>query len=84
MRAADGGYLLLEHRPALVADEQVVHVVRVLFLLRQDALEQHARGRVLVAEIAHHLAVRLDGDALADQVLLVLGMGIAVRSLPFR
>src|SRR2546425_4034909 len=62
--------LFLEHRLSLMADEQVVHVVCVLFLLRQDSLEQHARGRVLVSEIAHHLAVRLDGDALGDQVFL--------------
>src|SRR3989441_6305223 len=59
--------LFLEHRLALVADEQVVHVVRVLFLLRQDPLQHHARGRVLVAEVAHHLTVRLDGNTLGDQ-----------------
>ena len=46
MRGAAVGGLLLEHRPALVADEQVVHVIRVLFLLRQDPLEQHTGGRV--------------------------------------
>src|SRR5207253_9951241 len=60
--------LFREHRLSLMADEQVVHVVRVLFLLRQDSLEHHARGRVLVAEVAHHLAVRLDGDALGGEV----------------
>src|SRR3989442_11739536 len=42
--------LFLEHRLSLMADEQVVHVVCVLFLLRQDSLEQHARGRVLAQE----------------------------------
>ncbi len=33
------GALLIEHRPALMSDEEVVHVVRVLFLLRQNPLE---------------------------------------------
>ena len=62
--------LLLEHGLALVGDEQVVHVVRVLFLLGQDALYHHSRRRVFVAEVAHHVTIRLDGDALGDQVLL--------------
>src|SRR5262245_8934093 len=60
--------LLLEHGAAFVSDQQVVHVVGVLLFLGQDALEEHAGGRVLVAEIAHHLAIGLDGDALGDEV----------------
>ena len=51
-----------------MSDEQIVHVVRVLFLLRQNPLEQHARGHILVAEMAHHIPVRLDGDALGNQI----------------
>jgi hypothetical protein len=66
--AFSGGTLLFEHRPALMSDQQVVHVVRVLFLLRQNPLEQHARGHILVAEMAHHIPVRLDGDALGNQI----------------
>src|SRR2546427_13116010 len=62
--------LFLEHRLSLMADEQVLHAACVLFLLRPDPLEQHARGPVLVSEIALPLAVRFDGDALGDQVFL--------------
>src|SRR5512147_2458019 len=62
----------LEHRPALVADEQVVHVVRVLLLLREDALEQDARGRVLLTEIADQIAVGLDRDPLCDRFSLIM------------
>src|SRR5213594_4998965 len=73
--------LLLEHRPTFMGHEQVVHVVGVLLLLRQDALEEHPGGRIPVAEVAHHLTVRLDGDALGDQVFLdhvdeVLALGV--------
>src|SRR5881628_3782822 len=59
--------LLLEHRPTFVGHEQVVHVVRMLLLLRQDALEEHPGSRIPVAEVAHHLTVGLDGDALGNQ-----------------
>ena len=58
------------HPRALVRDQEVVHVVGVLFFLRQDLLEQHARRRVLVREVADHVAVGLDRDALGDEVLL--------------
>ena len=62
--------LLFEHRPALVSHEQVVHVVRMLLLLRQNPFEEHPGGRIPVAEVAHHLAVGLDGDALGNQIFL--------------
>src|SRR5438876_1019149 len=73
--------LLLEHRPAFMSHEQVVHVVRVLLLLREDPFEQHPCGGIPVAEVAHHLAVGLDGDALGDQIFLdhvdqVLALGV--------
>src|SRR5213593_2995725 len=79
--AAAVSILLLEHRPTFTGHEQVVHVVGVLLLLRQDALEEHPGGRIPVAEVAHHLTVRLDGDALGDQVFLdhvdeVLALGV--------
>src|SRR5437016_8650313 len=73
--------LLLQHRPALVAHEEIVHVVGVLLLLREDTLQQHPSRRIPVAEVAHHLAVALDGDTLGDEVFLdhvyqVLALGI--------
>src|SRR5438128_175248 len=73
--------LLLEHRPAFMGHEQVVHVVRMLLLLREDPFEEHPCGGIPVAEVAHHLAVGLDGDALGDQIFLdhvdqVLALGV--------
>src|SRR2546422_5001306 len=62
--------LLLEHRPAFMGHEEVVHVVRVLLLLREDPLEKYPGSRIPVAEVAHHLTVGLDGDALGDQIFL--------------
>jgi len=49
-RSSPAARLLFEHRPALMSDEQVVHVVRVLFLLRQNPFEQDARRHILIAE----------------------------------
>src|SRR6266850_8534949 len=73
--------LLLQHRPALVAHEEIVHVVGVLLLLREDTLQQPPSRRIPVAEVAHHLAVGFDGDTLGDEVFLdhvdqVLALGI--------
>src|SRR5437016_14135354 len=73
--------LLLEHRPAFMGHEEVVHVVRVLLLLREDPFEEHPCGGIPVAEVAHHLAVGLDGDALGNQIFLdhvdqVLALGV--------
>src|SRR5438094_557907 len=73
--------LLLEHRPTFMGHEQVVHVVRVLLLLREDPFEEHPGGGIPVAEVAHHPAVGLDGDALGDQIFLdhvdqVLSLGV--------
>src|SRR5437016_2082577 len=62
--------LLLEHRPAFMGHEEVVHVVRVLLLLREDPLEKYPGSRIPVAEVAHHLTVGLDGDALGNQIFL--------------
>src|ERR1700722_1760850 len=59
----------IEHRPAFVTHQEVVHVIRVLFFLRENPLEHHPCRRVLVAEVAHHVAVGLDGDALGHQIL---------------
>jgi hypothetical protein len=39
-RGAATRALAIEHRPPFVADQQVVHVVRVLLFLREDALEE--------------------------------------------
>src|SRR6266404_3808153 len=72
---------LLEHRPAFMGHEQVVHVVRVLLLLREDPFEEHPGSRIPIAEVAHHLAVGLDGDALGNEIFLdhvdqVLALGV--------
>jgi len=45
-------------------DEEIVHVVGVLFLFRQDALEHQTRRRILVAEITDQLAIVIDGETL--------------------
>ena len=50
--------------------EEGRHVVGVLLLLLEDLLDEPARGRIVVAEVANHVEVRLDGDALGDEVLL--------------
>src|SRR6266404_1167434 len=73
--------LFVEHRPAFMGHEQVVHVVRMLLLLRQNPFEEHPGGRIPVAEVAHHLAVGLDGDAFGNQIFLdhvdqVLALGV--------
>jgi len=36
--------------------------------LRQNPLEKHPRDRIPIAEVAHHLTVGLDRDALGDQI----------------
>src|SRR2546430_2006892 len=56
--------------PRIERLEERGHVIRVFLLLGQDALHHAARGRILVTEPADHLRVRLDGDALGDEVLL--------------
>src|SRR5471030_110998 len=50
--------------------QQGLHVLGVLLFLLQDVLEHAPRGGVVIAEPADHLQVRLDGDALGDEVLL--------------
>ena len=50
--------------------EEILHVVGVLFLGLEDLLEHLARRRIVVAEVADDLAVRVDRDALGDEVLL--------------
>ena len=62
--------LLLQHRPALVGREEVVHIVGVLLFLRQDPLEQHPRRRIPIPEVAHHLAIGFDRNALGNEILL--------------
>jgi hypothetical protein len=46
-----------------------MHVVGVVFLLRQNTLQHDARGRVLFAEEADEVAVMFQGDAFCDEVL---------------
>ena len=60
----------LMNGPPFVRHQQVVHVVGMLFLGRENPLEHHARGRVLLAEVADQLAIVIDRDPLGDQVLL--------------
>src|SRR6266567_4445839 len=52
--------------------EQVVHVVRMLLLLREDPFEEHPGGGIPVAEVAHHLTVGLDGDPLGEKIEMLL------------
>ena len=51
-------------------NQQVVHVVGVLFFLAQDVLDHGLGARIIVAEIADQLTVVIDRDPLRDQVLL--------------
>src|SRR5215467_12002040 len=53
-----------------MTDEEVMHVIGVLFLLSQNPLHQNACRRVLVRKIPDHVAIRFDGDALSDQIFL--------------
>src|SRR5262249_13537529 len=49
--------------------EEGPQIVGVVFLLGQDLLQEPTRRRIVVAEKAHHLGVRLDDDPLGHQVL---------------
>src|SRR5437762_3271044 len=49
--------------------EELGHVVGVLLLDGQDRLHHPPGGDVVVAQVAHDLRVRLDGDPLRHQVL---------------
>src|SRR5256885_8456085 len=60
----------LARLPGIERLEQGSHVVGVLLLLLEDLLHQAAGGRIVVAEVADHVEVRLDGDALGDEVFL--------------
>src|SRR5215472_6577300 len=62
--------LPLQHRPPLVAHEEVVHVVGVLLFNDEDPLEHDTRARIVVAEVANQLAVMVDRDPFCDQILL--------------
>ena len=55
---------------ALNCLRKVKQIVGVLFFDGQDRLHQPARGDVLVAQPASDLTVRLDRDALRDEVFL--------------
>ena len=61
--------LAVKKRPALMGYQKIVHVVRMIFFLRQDAFEHDARRRILVAEIADEFAVVFNRDPLGNQVL---------------
>ncbi len=57
-----------QHWAPFVSDQQVVHIVRVLFLDAENAFEHDPGGRVVVAEVADELAIVLDGDPLGYEV----------------
>ena len=63
-RAATGG------RRFVVDEQQRRQVFGVLLLHREDFLEQPARRRIAVADVVDHLAIRLDRDALGDEIFL--------------
>ena len=50
-------------------DEEVMHVIRVLFLRCQNPLQQDTRGRVFLAEISDHFPIGFNGYPLGDEVL---------------
>src|SRR5436190_577358 len=50
--------------------EEARQVVGVLFLFSEDLLQHASRGGILFAEVADHLAIAVDGDALGDEVFL--------------
>ena len=62
--------MLREHRFAFVRHQQIVHVVGVLLFVGEDAFHHHARGGILVGEVANQLAIMLARDPLGHQVLL--------------
>lgn len=45
-----------------------MHVVGVIFLLRENALQHGARRRILFAEEAYQLAIMLARDAFGNEV----------------
>ena len=49
--------------------EEVVHIIGMLFLDAQDALQHCPGAAIAVAEIADQLAVMIDRNALGDQIL---------------
>ena len=49
--------------------QKIVHVVRMLFFIRQNAFEHDARGWVAIAEKPNQLAIMFNCDPLGDQVL---------------
>ena len=48
--------------------QQIEHVVRVFFLIRQNAFHHHARSGISIAEIAHQFPVMLAGNPLRNKV----------------
>jgi hypothetical protein len=52
-----------------MGDEQVVHVVRVLLLDRQNPFQHTFRARIVLAEEADQLTVVINGDAFGNQGL---------------
>lgn len=50
--------------------DQTEQILCVLLLLREDFFHQASRGRIVVAQVPHDVAVAFDGDPLGDQILL--------------
>ncbi len=57
---ADDVDQLFQERFALMRDEQVVHVGRMILFLGQDMLEHDARGGIVIAEEANKLLIMFD------------------------
>src|ERR1051326_7071653 len=49
--------------------EEADEVVSVLFLYGEDSLEDAAGRDVVIADVTDHFRVRVDGDALGDEIL---------------
>src|SRR5262245_53461359 len=62
--------LVLQHGPAFVTDEQIMHVVCVLLLDDQYAFQHDARSGIVVPEVTDQFAIMINGNPLGDQVLL--------------
>ena len=55
---------------AFVGHQQIVHIVRMLFLDDENPREHGSRPRITIREISNQLLVMLDRDALGYQILL--------------
>jgi hypothetical protein len=63
-----------QHGFPLMSDEQVMHVIGVLLLIRQNAFHHHAGRWISVTEVPNQLAIMITRDPLGDQVSLIISI----------